>query len=72
MGVAMGLTAIGIIYSPWGKQSGAHLNPAVTLSARFWLNAQAAYDLEVAQDELQRTIERDVRPPAGSAQTSRA
>ena len=31
-------------------------------SARFWLNAQAAYDLEVAQDELERTIERDVRP----------
>lgn len=34
MGVAMGLTAVGIIYSPWGKQSGAHLNPAVTLT--FW------------------------------------
>lgn len=32
IGVAMGLTAIGIIYSPWGKQSGAHLNPAVTLT----------------------------------------
>jgi aquaporin Z len=32
MGVAMGLTAIAIIYSPWGMQSGAHLNPAVTLS----------------------------------------
>jgi aquaporin Z len=31
-GVAMGLTAIAIIYSPWGKQSGAHLNPAVTLT----------------------------------------
>ncbi len=24
MGLAMGLTAVGIIYSPWGKQSGAH------------------------------------------------
>jgi aquaporin Z len=32
MGLAMGLTAIGIIYSPWGKQSGAHINPAVTLT----------------------------------------
>lgn len=32
IGLAMGLTAIGIIYSPWGKQSGAHLNPAVTLA----------------------------------------
>jgi aquaporin Z len=30
IGIAMGLTAIGIIYSPWGKRSGAHLNPAVT------------------------------------------
>lgn len=32
MGLAMGLTAIGIIYSPWGKRSGAHINPAVTLT----------------------------------------
>ncbi|NET09005.1 MAG: aquaporin family protein [Merismopedia sp. SIO2A8] len=32
MGVAMGLTAIALIYSPWGKRSGAHFNPAVTLT----------------------------------------
>jgi aquaporin Z len=32
IGIAMGLTAIAIIYSPWGKRSGAHLNPAVTLT----------------------------------------
>jgi aquaporin Z len=32
MGSAMGLTAIAIIYSPWGKQSGAHMNPALTLT----------------------------------------
>ena len=32
IGLGMGLTAIAIIYSPWGKQSGAHLNPAVTLT----------------------------------------
>lgn len=32
MGLAMGLTATAIIYSPWGKQSGAHFNPAVTLT----------------------------------------
>jgi aquaporin Z len=32
MGIAMGLTAIAIIYSPWGKRSGAHMNPAVTLT----------------------------------------
>jgi addiction module HigA family antidote len=31
-------------------------------SARFWMNAQSSYDLEVAEDELQRVIERDVRP----------
>lgn len=36
IGLCMGLTAVGIIYSPWGKQSGAHLNPAVTLTF-FWL-----------------------------------
>jgi len=31
-------------------------------SARFWMNAQSSYDLEVAQDELQAAVERDVRP----------
>ncbi len=40
-------------------------------SARFWLNAQAAYDLEVTEDELQRTVERDVRPLAGSTPRSK-
>lgn len=32
VGVAMGLTAIALIYSPWGQRSGAHMNPAVTLT----------------------------------------
>src|SRR5438132_10677060 len=32
MGTSMGLTAIAIIYSPWGKQSGAHINPCVTFT----------------------------------------
>lgn len=32
MGVAMGLTTVGLIYSPWGQRSGAHFNPAVTLT----------------------------------------
>ena len=32
MGAMMGLTAIAIIYSPWGKRSGAHINPATTLT----------------------------------------
>lgn len=31
-GIAMGLTAIALIYSPWGKQSGAHFNPSTTLT----------------------------------------
>jgi aquaporin Z len=32
VGLAMGLTAVAIVYSPWGKRSGAHINPAVTLA----------------------------------------
>jgi aquaporin Z len=34
MGLAMGLTAVTLIYSPWGRRSGAHFNPATTLT--FW------------------------------------
>ena len=32
MGAGMGATIILIVLSPWGKQSGAHFNPAVTLA----------------------------------------
>ena len=32
MGIAMGVTAILIIHSPMGKRSGAHFNPAITLT----------------------------------------
>jgi aquaporin Z len=32
MGLAMGGTAVVLIYSRWGMQSGAHMNPAVTLT----------------------------------------
>ena len=32
MGIAMGLTAAALIYSPLGRRSGAHMNPAVTLT----------------------------------------
>ena len=32
IGMAMGVTALCLIYSPWGKRSGAQLNPAMTLS----------------------------------------
>jgi aquaporin Z len=31
-GLAMGVTAVAIIYSPLGKRSGAHVNPSVTLA----------------------------------------
>ncbi len=40
MGVAMGFTAVGLIYSPWGQQSGAHMNPATTLT--FFLRGKVA------------------------------
>ncbi len=32
IGLAMGATAIALIYSPWGQRSGAQMNPAVTLT----------------------------------------
>ena len=32
IGLAMGLTAVALIYSPWGQRSGAHMNPAATLT----------------------------------------
>jgi len=31
VGLAMGLTALALIYSPWGKRTGAFMNPAMTL-----------------------------------------
>lgn len=43
VGLAMGLTAILIVYSPMGKQSGAHFNPAVTLTF-FRLGKVAPWD----------------------------
>lgn len=35
MGLAMGATAVGLIYSGWGRRSGAHMNPAFTLTFLF-------------------------------------
>ena len=31
-GIAMGIALAAMIYSPWGRRSGAHLNPAITLA----------------------------------------
>lgn len=36
-------------------------------SARYWLNLQAAYDLEVAEDQLAAKIDQEVRPTERAA-----
>src|SRR5579871_2667202 len=41
-------------------------------SARFWMNLQTAYDLEVATDKFSRAIEREVRPASFAAANSPA
>ena len=43
MGVAMGVTAVMIIHSPMGKRSGAHFNPAITLTY-LWLGKVGVWD----------------------------
>lgn len=43
MGLAMGFTAVALIYSPWGEQSGAHMNPATTLTF-LWLGKISGWD----------------------------
>ncbi len=41
-------------------------------SARFWLNLQSAHDLEAADDELSRTIQREVRPAMTTTEATRS
>ena len=42
MGLAMGATVVAIVMTPWGKQSGGHFNPAITITffrlgkVKFW------------------------------------
>ena len=43
MGAAMGGTAVRIIHSPMGKRSGAHFNPAITLTY-LWLGKIGVWD----------------------------
>src|SRR5262245_27534999 len=43
-GIAMGGTAIALVFSPLGKRSGAHFNPAVTLTF-WWLGKVKNWDL---------------------------
>ena len=43
MGAAMGGTAVMIIHSPMGKRSGAHFNPAITLTY-LWLRKIGVWD----------------------------
>ncbi len=43
-GLAMGLTLVALVYSPWGRRSGAHMNPAFTVTF-FRLGKVAPWDM---------------------------
>ena len=66
IGLAMGVTAIVLIYSPWGQRSGAHMNPAFggeggTQKGIFLLGA--TLDWKPTRNSLVRFEYRDVRSP---------
>ncbi len=75
MGLAVGATVVAIVMSPWGKQSGGHFNPALTLAfyrlgkmslpdALFYLVAQfsgAIGGVCIARYLLPHTVGRAVR-----------
>jgi aquaporin Z len=42
-GVAMGAVSIGLVYSPWGRRSGAHANSAITFTF-WWLGKVTTFD----------------------------
>src|SRR5580700_6898668 len=79
MGAGMGATIILIVHSPWGKQSGAHFNPAVTL-AFYRLRKGTSWDAlfycasQLAQDRpgSQRTAPRRTRAAAAHGDRTRA
>ena len=43
MGLLVGAAVVGIIMTPWGKQSGGHVNPSITLTF-YWLGRVAFWD----------------------------
>jgi len=43
MGLAIGATVVAIVLTPWGKQSGGHFNPAMTITF-YWLRKVALWD----------------------------
>ena len=68
LGLRVPVTRIGeIVHERRGitPDTALRLGRYFATSARFWLNMQATYDLEVARDENEREIERQVQPLAG-------
>jgi aquaporin Z len=79
-GVATGLLLMAMIYSPWGRRSGSHLNPAITLAylrlgkigrwdALFYLVAQAGAGLAAVALLRSGTLPHDAPATLLSAST---